>query len=574
VIWKSAAALSLLFCGALMSSSMPGEQPPLFRDATKEAALNFHHFTGATGEYLMPEIMGSGGALLDYDRDGDLDVFLVQGSFLDEKKTLRDASFPPPQDWKPGHRLFRNELIPNGKFRLTDVTAKAGVGVASFGMGAAVGDIDNDGDPDLYVTNVGPNLLFRNNGDGTFTDVARESGVDDPRWSSSAAFLDYDHDGDLDLYVANYVDFNVRSAKRCYAPTGELDYCTPSAYRPVVHRLYRNDGKGAFTDVTIASGIGVVLGPGLGVACADFNHDGWIDVYVANDGAANWLWLNRGDGSFVESGLLSGAAYAMDGAARAGMGATAGDFDNDGDDDLLVTNLTREGGTLFRNLTQQGSRGAFHDISDALNITKYTFLSTGFGVGWVDYDNDGWLDFFAANGAVTKIPKLKGTLYPFQQTNQLFHNEREAATFREITSQEDPTLGLLEVSRGAAFGDLDNDGDVDLLVTNNNGPARLLLNQIGNRRHWLAIRLEGVRDNRDGLGAMVGIERSGRKTLWRQAHTDGSYLSAGDARVYFGLDSSTVVDRVVVRWPSGVEERWDQLKADRLTTLRQNTGKR
>lgn len=569
MIRNASAGLSLLLCGALIS----GAGTPLFRDATQDAGLNFRHFTGATGDFLMPEIMGSGCALLDYDRDGDLDVFLVQGGMLAEKKTMRDASFPPAPDWKSGHRLFRNELIPSGKLRLTDVTEKAGVGVASYGMGVAVGDIDNDGDLDLYVTNVGLNLLFRNNGDGTFTDIAREAGVDDPRWSTSAAFFDYDGDGDLDLYAVNYVDFNARSAKRCYAPTGELDYCTPAAYRPTTDRLYRNDGKGKFTDVTEGSGIGSVPGPGLGVVTGDYNDDGRLDLFVANDGAANLLWLNRGDGGFVEAGLISGVAYAKDGVARAGMGATAGDFDNDGDEDLMVANLTREGGVLFRNLTRQGGRGEFHDVSDEMNLTKYTFLSTGFGVGWFDYDNDGLLDLFIANGAVTMIPKLKGSVYPFEQRNQLFHNEGEKP-FREIDAREAPLLELAEVSRGAAFGDVDNDGDIDLLISNNNGPARLLLNETGNRRHWLAARLEGVRDNRDGLGAMVGVERRGRPTLWRRVRTDGGYLSASDPRVYFGLDASTSIDNLIVRWPSGVEERWAADKIDRQLTLRQGTGKR
>jgi hypothetical protein len=552
---------------SLLSLGAGSLQSPHFRDVTVEAGLNFQHFTGATGEFFMPEIMGSGCALFDYDRDGDLDVYLVQSTLLDEKKKLNEASFPPPPNWKPGNRLFRNDLIPLGKLRFTDVTEQAGVGHIGYGMGAAVGDIDNDGDVDLYVTNFGSNILYRNNGNGSFTDVTREAGVDDPRWSTSAAFLDYDRDGDLDLYVANYVDFTVKSHKRCYSPTGELDYCTPAAYRPLTDRLFRNDSPGRFTDVTQVSGIGSVQGPGLGVTCADFNGDGWLDIYVANDGAANLLWLNQKNGKFEESGLLSGAAYGVDGMARAGMGITAGDFDNDGDEDVLITNLTREGSTLYRN----NGRGSFHDATAEFELARPSFLSTGFGVGWFDYDNDGWLDLFAANGAVTLVAALRGTPYPFHQRNQLFHNT--GASFREVNAQAGAALQLSEVSRGAAFGDVDNDGDIDLLVSNNNGPARLLLNETRARRHWLTVRLAGVKDNRDGLGARVAVLRKGQNPLWRRAHSDGSYLSASDGRVHFGLGSATEIEAVVVQWPSGEKELWTGVRANQQLTLRQHTGK-
>ncbi len=563
---KTLIVATLLF---VISLSAANSQSPLFRDATAEAGLNFQHFAGATGEFFMPEIMGSGCALFDYDNDGDLDVYLVQGTLLDEKKKLSEASFPPPPGWKPGNRLFRNELIPSGKLRFTDVTEQAGVGYVGYGMGVAVGDIDNDGDQDLYLSNFGSNILYRNNGNGTFTDVTREAGVDDPRWSTSAAFLDYDHDGDLDLYVANYVDFTIKGHKRCFAPTGELDYCTPAAYRPLSDRLFRNEGKGKFTDVTQASGIGSVLGPGLGVTCADFNGDGWIDIYVANDGAANLLWINQGNGKFEEMGLLSGAAYGVDGMARAGMGIAAGDFDNDGDEDVLITNLAREGSTLYRN----NGRGSFHDATLEFDLARPSFLSTGFGVGWFDYDNDGWLDLFAANGAVTRIAAQRGTPYPFRQRNQLFHNAGAASGFREVSAQAGQALQLAEVGRGAAFGDIDNDGDIDLLLANNNGPARLLLNEGGAARHWLTVGLAGVKDNRDGLGAQVSVLRKGQKTLQRRAHSDGSYLSASDSRVHFGLGSATDIEAVVVQWPSGDKESWTNVQADKQITLRQHTGK-
>ncbi len=553
---------SAFFC--LLPFAVFGQAPP-FRDATTETGLKFHHFTGATGALFMPEIMGSGGALFDYDNDGDLDIYFVQGMLLDETKKMSAASFPPPADWKPGNRLWRNELIPSGKLRFTDVTAAAGVGAIGCGMGVATGDVDNDGKLDLYVTNFGSNILYHNNGNGTFTDVTKQANVDDPRWSSSAAFLDYDRDGDLDLFVVNYVDFTVKNNKRCFSPLGEPDYCTPRAYNPLRSRLFRNDGNLHFTDVSQAAGIASLPGPGLGVTCADFNGDGWLDIYVANDGAANYLWLNQTDGTFTETGLLSGAAYGMDGIARAGMGATAGDFDNDGDDDLFVTNLTREGSTLYRN----DGHGNFQDATLQLALTQPTFLSTGFGVGWFDYDNDGRLDLWAANGAVTMMPTQKGERYPFQQRSQLFHNE-VASGFREITAGA--ALQRAEVSRGAAFGDVDNDGDVDILIANNNGPARLLLNEVGARQHWLRVRLEGVQDNRFGLGARVGILRKGQPTLWRSTRTDGSYLSASDSRVHFGLGTTSAIDAVQVRWPNGTTEQWTKVQVDRQVTLRQTTG--
>lgn len=572
VHWKQAKAWTLNACWhalrltlslLLLAVSSLG-QPPVFREVAGETGLRFHHFTGATGELYMPEIMGSGCAWLDYDNDGDLDVYLVQGALLDEKKTMRAASYPPPPSWQPGNQLFRNELIPAGKLRFTDVTVKAGVGHRGVGMGVAAGDLDNDGDVDLYLTNLGANVLYRNNGNGTFTDITKAAGVDDPRWSTSAAWLDYDRDGDLDLFVVNYVDFTPRNHKPCFAPTGEPDYCTPRAYNPLRNRLFRNDGKGAFTDVTQPSGIGSIAGPGLGVQCADFNGDGWLDVYVANDGAANFLWLNKTDGTFEEVGLLAGAAYGMDGIARAGMGATAGDFDNDGDEDIFVTNLTREGSTLYRN----DGKGNFQDATLQFALSQPSFLSTGFGVGWFDYDNDGRLDLFAANGAVTMLPTLKGAPYPFQQRNQLFRNE--GTSFREVTTGA--ALQLAEVSRGAAFGDVDNDGDVDVLVSNNNGPARLLLNETSKQQNWLSVRLAGVTDNRQGLGAVVTVFRAGLPPLVRRVQSDGSYLSAHDPRVHFGLGTATAIERVQVRWPSGKLESWTKISLNRAVTLRQQTG--
>ena len=569
--------LQLLSLGLARQIGIPGTAAfanpssiPLFREAAEEVGLKFHHFTGTMGQYFMPEIMGAGVALFDYDNDGDLDVYLVQGTMLDPSEDPRKAKFPPPPGWKPGNRLFRNLLSETGKLEFVDVTEKAGVGHVGYGMGVAVGDYDNDGFQDLYVTNFGHNVLYHNNGDGTFTDVTVQAGVDDPRWSTSAAWVDYDRDGRLDLFVANYLDFTVKGNKQCYASTGERDYCTPKMYQPVPARLFHNRGDGTFEDVTESAGIGAAIGPGLGVVCADFNSDGWPDIYVANDGAAAHLWINQRNATFKEQGLLSGTAYNAEGAPQAGMGVAAGDFDNDGDEDIFKTNLTNEGGNLYIN----DGRANFYDASAEFGLLQPTVPYTGFGTEWFDYDNDGYLDLFIANGAVNRIESLRGSPYPFHQNNQLFRNEGDGKKFREITGVAGPALALSEVSRGAAFGDVNNDGAIDVVVANNNGPARLLLNQTRslNHNHWLAVRLEAANGNRFAIGAKVEVRLRGRKLL-RRAHTDGSYLSANDVRVHFGLGESAKIERLTVLWPDGRGEEWDRVDADRMVTIRQGTGR-
>ena len=503
-------------------------------------------------------------ALFDYDDDGDLDVYFLQGALLDPKKSLSDSLFPAPADGPPQNQLFRNELSEDGRLHFTDVTEEANVRDTGYGMGAAVGDYDNDGNLHLYVTRFGANVLHRNNGDGTFSNVTRQAGVDDRRWSTSAAFLDYDLDGDLDLFVTNYLDFTVKGNRPCPNEVGELDYCDPSVYQPHADRLFRNQGEGKFSDVTEAAGIGTSFGRALGVVCADFNLDGWMDVYVANDGSANQLWINQGDGTFEDLALLSGTAYTADGKAEAGMGVTAGDFDNDGDEDLFMTHLAHETHTLYRN----DGKAHFHDAtieSGLAAISRYT----GFGTQWFDYDNDGDLDVFVANGAVRSVASLRGKPYPYQEKNQLYRNEG-GYKFREIPAAEaGPALDLIEVSRGTAFGDIDNDGDIDIVVANNNGPARLLLNQIGSRQHWLQVRLERARANRFAVGARVGVLREGQRPLWRRAQTDGSYLSANDGRVHLGLGRDPRLKAVVVEWPGGKKEVWEKVQSDRIILLRE-----
>ena len=448
----------------------PGADTARFREIASEAGLRFHHVNGASGRYHLPEIMGAGGALFDFDGDGDLDVLMLQGRALDGGTEGKGGS--------GGHRLFRNDLSPRAgagsTVRFTDVTDRAGFASGDYGMGVAAGDYDNDGDPDVYITNYGPNRLYRNNGDGTFTDVTARAGtgLDDPRWSTSATFSDYDADGDLDLFVANYVDFTVAGSKTCSGPSGVRDYCGPLQFRPVPDRIFRNNGNGTFTDVSDSSGITKADGPGLGVVGADLNGDRRSDFYVANDGMANQLWLNRGDGTFEDGALLAGAAFNAGGQAEGSMGVAVGDADNDGDLDMFVTNLTGESHAFYENL----GRGAFEDRRLAARLVGLTLPYTGFGTDWFDYDNDGLLDLFVANGAVAIIEALRGAPFPFRQRNQLLKNTGDGR-FRDATAEAGPALQPPEVSRGAAFGDVDNDGDIDVLVTVNGGCPRLLLNE-------------------------------------------------------------------------------------------------
>ena len=556
-----AAAVAVL-CALVATAPSHAAGGPIFTESAAAAGLTFTHMNGATGKYYLPEIMGAGVALFDYDNDGDLDVFLVQG-----------GAIGPPTRAAATCRLFRNDLTvaADGRrtLRFTDVTEAAGLALRGYGMGAAVGDYDNDGFQDLLVTSFGSLTLFHNNGNGTFTDVTKLAGVSDSGWSTSAAFFDYDRDGYLDLFVAHYVDFTTAANKLCNDPAGARDYCSPRAFRPVPARLFHNDGHGHFVDVSAASGITKAYGAGLGVAVGDYNGDGWLDLYVANDGTPNQLWINRHDGTFVDEGPLSGAALSPTGNPEGSMGIASGDFDLDGDEDLFVTNIVGETSVLYVN----DGHGNFEDARARSGLAALTAAFTGFGTDWIDYDNDGWPDLFVANGAVNIVEALRGQPSPYRMRNQLFHNTGDRR-FEETSATAGPAFARAEVSRGAAFGDIDNDGDVDIVVTNNNGPVRLLLNQVGARNHWLQIRLDQRPGNRFGIGAWVGVERAGRPTLWRRVRTDGSYLSASDVRLHFGLGSSPDVGAVVVQWPDGGRERWTAVAADRLVTLRRGTGQR
>jgi enediyne biosynthesis protein E4 len=550
---------------ALAAAQSPTPALPLFVEAAAQTGLTFIHDSGANGQYYIAEQMGAGVALFDHDGDGDLDVFLVQGGRL-------ETAGAAPATAAATSRLFRNELAVAADgtrtLRFIDVTDRAGVGARTYGMGAATGDIDNDGDLDLLVTSFGPETLFRNNGNGTFSDETHAAGVSDQQWSSSAAFIDYDRDGDLDLFVANYLDFTVASNKICKDAVGARDYCSPRSYRPVPDRLYRNDGGGRFTDVTAAAGIHKADGAGLGVSTGDYNGDGWPDLYVANDATPNQLWINQQNGTFKDDGLLSGSALNATGNPEGSMGIASGDFDLDGDEDLFVTNIVGETFALYVN----DGRGSFDDARARVGLAAPTSAFTGFGTDWFDYDNDGWLDLFIANGAVNIVEAQRGEKFPFRMRNQLFRNTGKGR-FEETSKAAGPAFERAEIGRGAAFGDIDNDGDVDVVVTNNNGPVRLLVNQAGKGNHWLQLRLQQAQGSRFGVGAWIAVERTGLPTVWRRVRTDGSYLSASDARVHVGLGTSSQAPAVTVQWPDGGRERWTNVQVDRAVTLRRGTAK-
>ena len=571
--------LAGLFCCLSLCVSLNAQSvakrtaAPIFDEVGAKVGLNFRHYNGMTGKFFLPEIMGAGAALLDYDNDGDLDVFLVQGSVLEPGRKPDETLFPWRGAEPPRGRLFRNdlEIAKDGsrKLRFVDVTEKSGIVATGYGMGVAVGDINNDGWPDLYLTNLGSNQMYLNKGDGTFVDVTKSSGTDDTRWSTSATFLDYDRDGWLDLMIVNYAVFSTSNSPQCYAATSARDYCTPRAFAAPGNRLLHNKGDGTFEDATASAGIDKEFGHGLGVVAADFNDDGWPDLYVANDGDPNQLWLNQKNGTFKNEALLAGAAVNRDGKTEAGMGVDAGDFDGNGTDDIFVTHLMEETNTLFTNLGE----AIFEDRTRESGLGMPGRRFTGFGTLFFDYDNDGWLDLLVANGAVQLLPELmrKGDPFPLGQPNQLFRNTGKGS-FVEVGEQAGPGFQLVEVSRGAAFGDIDNDGDTDVLITNNNGPARLFLNQVGNRNHWLGLRLVG-KNGRDMLGARVEVVIDKNRVLRRRVRTDGSYLSASDPRILAGLGNVAHVDAIRVRWPDGSSEEWESPLIDRYMVLKQGTGK-
>jgi len=552
-----------LVCGAVLANltiacaRTPAPTPSAwFVDATAASGLVFTHHNGRTGQFYYPEVIAPGVALFDSDGDGDLDVYLIQSADFGTRS---------------GHaamqsRFFRNDLqvMADGTRRLsfTDDTVRSGLGVSGYGMGVATGDIDNDGCVDLLTTSLDGSRLFRNDCHGVFTDISARSGISAAGWTVSASFVDFDRDGWLDLFVGHYLTWDASLETPCYGRSGRRVYCAPQVYRAQQSHLYRNNHDRTFTDVTVAAGLATQFGPALGVASADYNGDGWTDLYVANDREENQLWINRHDGTFENLGLISGTALGPFGQPKSGMGVDAGDVDDDGDEDLVVTNLAGEGHDLYIN----DGKGAFANTAAVAGIGHRSLPYTGFGAGWLDVDNDGWLDLLTVNGSVQipDTPSPEGALAPLGQARQLFRNLGNGR-FEDATRAGGPALLREDAGRGAAFGDIDNDGDTDVVVANNGGPAQLLLNAVGQRQHWVGLRLQ-TPSGSDALGARVSVTASGGRTRWRRARADGSYASANDPRVLVGLGSSAGPVSVRVIWPDGRTQD-AHVEIDRYTTL-------
>jgi hypothetical protein len=544
------AAIVIHMMAACTPAAPPSTPPqssidaPWFEETAAARGIVFTHRSGHRDRFLLPEIMGGGVALFDMDGDGDLDAFLVQSGDL--------AAASKPQ----GHRLFRNR----GDGFFDDVTAGSGADVAGYGMGVAAGDYDNDGDTDLYVTNVGPNVLLQNDGTGRFRDVTAQAGVPGSGWSTSTTFLDYDADGWLDLFVTRYLDWSAAAERECYSLTGVLDYCAPRNYdAPTASLLFHNNRDGSFSDVSMAAGVSGAVGNGLGVVAADFNGDGRVDVFVANDDTPNHLWMNQGNGKFSNEALLSGVAVDQDGSAKAGMGVHAADVDADGDEDLLVVNLDSESDSFFRN---EGRFFVDHTAAVGLRTASRRF--TRFGMALLDFDNDGHLDLFEANGRVG-LQSERFSSDPYAEPNLLMRGVT-GGRFEAVRTPDGLSPTLLATSRGAAFGDIDNDGGIDILVANRDAAPHLLRNAVTRRGHWIVFRtVDGHR--RDAIGAELTVSAGNRKVRLT-TRAGYSYLASNDPRVHLGLGNDTTVTSVAVTWPDGRRQTFGPFDADRIVTLR------
>ncbi len=542
-VWCDPCLAILALCGTVScieptpSKAEPSEARrirSLFQDATAGSGLDFVHLHGGTGRKYLPEIMGSGGCVLDFDGDGFLDVYLVQSGELESDGTRE----------KNANRLFRN--LGNGRFQ--DVTAESRTGDRGYGMGAAAADYDNDGDPDIYITNYGLDTLLMNNGDGTFSDVTQAAGIGNSEWASSAAFFDADQDGHLDIYVTNYVEFTTESHVDCGQPArGILSYCSPDVYPGVTDVFWRNRGDGTFEDKTRASGLAADAGKGLGVVAVDFNRDGWSDLYVANDSTPNFLYQNRGDGTFEEIGLFVGVSHNEDGLTEAGMGVDAGDVNGDGLLDIVVTNLSNESNALYVATSSAG----FAYQSRFAGLHEGSFIPVGFGIDLLDLDHDADLDIVVANGHILDNVELIDDGQTFRQAGQVFLNDGRG-NFSELPKTRVGDLSVPRVGRSILRVDVDNNGTLELVVTFNNDKARLFRNPSlpGN---WIGFDLRAERGSRDGLGTRVTVEAAGRRMVEEKKSGSG-YQSSSDARLHFGLGISEIAERVTVRWPSGAEQ--------------------
>ncbi|MCY3735415.1 MAG: CRTAC1 family protein [Gemmatimonadaceae bacterium] len=561
----AATAAALCLAPSAGGTDQPAPLPPVeYVDVAAEAGVDFRHVTGASGRRYFPETMGSGVGFVDFDGDQDLDIYFVNG-----------APFPgytgPPN---PVNALFRND---GGRF--VEAAARAGVDDPGHGMGCAFADYDNDGDADLYLTNYGANVMYRNEGDGRYREVPGQAGAADTAWSTGSTFFDYDNDGDLDLYVANYVRYDlayVEGDLEAYLPAsrsapeeGIEAYPHPRNFAGAEDHLFRNEGGGRFRTVTRLAGLvdtSAAAGRGLGVVATDYDSDGWSDLYVANDAVPNFLYHNEGGGRFAEVGGVAGVAYGEDGQEEAGMGVDAADYDNDGRPDLVVTNFENEPNSLYRN---RGA-GFFPHASFPAGVGLASLRWLSFGVAFVDYDNDGYQDLFAANGHVLDNASAFHKSSSYGQPNQLLRNLGPDAAgryrFRDVSPRAGEALTRARVSRGCAVGDYDDDGDTDIVVSNSGQPAALLRNEGGDSRHWLTIAARGRAGNRDAIGARIEVW-AGDLYQVKEVRGSFSYLSQRDLRVSFGLGSRTRVDSLRIHWPGGGVERLADLQLDRFVTL-------
>jgi enediyne biosynthesis protein E4 len=535
---------------ASRAADAPGQ--PWFENTADRAGIAFAHRSGHRDKFFLPEIMGGGVALFDMDNDGDLDLYLVQSG---------DLFAPSAKQTGTGNRLYRNR----GDGTFEDVTAGSGSDVGGYGMGAASGDFDNDGNADLYVTNLGGNVLLKGDGRGHFTDVTAKAGVASSGWSTSAAFLDYDGDGALDLFVVHYLNWQRSAEVECYSLTGVPDYCSPKTYDlPSAATLYHNNGNGTFSDVTDRAGLRAAVGNGLGVVAGDVDGDGRIDVFVANDGTPNQLWLNRGGGRFEDAALMWGSAVDLDGKPKAGMGVHLADADGDGDLDLLVVNLDGESDSFYRN-----EHAFFRDDTVSVGLRTISRPFTRFGAAMLDFDNDGLLDIYEANGRVGRQSELFSS-DPYAEPNLLFRGVA-GPRFEEVTPRGGTRPLLVGTSRAAAFGDIDNDGAIDIVVANRDGKPYVLRNVVSGRGHWAMFRVLDEH-GRDALGAELSMT-VGSRAIRRDVRAAYSYLASNDPRVHVGLGKETVVRDVSVRWPSGARERFGDAEADKIAVLRKGSGK-
>ncbi|MGZ8812208.1 MAG: CRTAC1 family protein [Thermoanaerobaculia bacterium] len=545
-------ALAASAAGLYGQSIRAAGPEPQFTDVTAAAGIRFRHNSGAFGKKYLPETMGSGAAFLDIDNDGWQDILLVNS-----------RNWPGRPGAPSYSALYRNNH--NGTF--TDVTRQSGLAVEMYGIGAAAGDYDNDGNVDIYLTALGANRLFRNSGGGRFVDVTRGAGVGDPGFSTSAAWFDYDADGRLDLFVANYVQWSIDKDLHCTLDGKSKSYCTPESYTGQSGTLYHNKGDGTFEDVTKKAGLFDPSSKALGLALIDYNADGRLDLFVANDTQPNKLYKNNGNGTFTDVGMTAGVAFNEAGVARAGMGVDAADYDGSGRQSLVIGNFSNEMMALYAN---EGT-GLFIDEAPTSTIGKASLLTLTFSCFFFDYDLDGLLDIFAANGHVSDDISTVQPRVKYAEPAHLFRN-LGAKKFDEVTARAGAALQRPVVARGAAYGDFDNDGDLDLLVTSNNGPARLLRNDGGNRNHVLRVRLAGVASNRDGAGARVRVTLDNGASLWSMVMTGSSYCSQSELPLTFGLGQRTGIKSIEVTWPSGRKETVSGARADQAITIQEGKG--